>query len=656
MPSQFPQNAEYGGLVSGMSNNHPEAFNSEGYNTFDRSALTLQTQRFADINPIYSKKFISGDIVPIQSDHKIRTFTLSSPLLTDVYMHRSFYSVPLQCIYPNTFQVFFKPQIKGNELPAGAKPKMPLAYIKGSTTSIAYFLGSEDGTGSGAQSEVIWMNLLFLLIQIWSQDGLLAKLGYGHKSDGIDDIVDYLLTTNSNVTFQFYRPSDNKTYAVNFADTTLPLKTRRFLLLQLINNKYILQGVTAASADWANFVTDIRYMDFFTTTWSLDTSLDCVNLEKVIAYQLVCAQFFTNSYVDDINTAKKWLDNEMALLDELRGAGLLTETFLLNGVKYRYDLVSQQTLHDVFKVAATGSGLGAAQISIRQCAIDILRNIFEIQESLKTSDYFVDSRTQPLAVGDVYSAVVSNQVSAIDINKSLWMQRLLNAVNRIPDNIVEYLRKMFGNDPTSKEPQPMFISSERFLLGGQEVENTSDTNQGNTVTLLRSEDSRYRFEFKLSEPSVVIGLNSFSVGYVYAHAMDKEFTEFDRYDNFNPYLQHIGDQPVTQQELVNDLHSATHLNNFGYQLRYAQYKTAISHCSGAFSDDRLPSWASIYDKSNSAEFKVLNPEFIRNANIDFDDFYSSLTGTRLTDYFHFICAFNTNCFVNSKQQKFPSLV
>ena len=106
--------------------------------------------------------------------------------------------------------------------------------------------------------------------------------------------------------------------------------------------------------------------------------------------------------------------------------------------------------------------------------------------------------------------------------------------------------------------------------------------------------------------------------------------------------------------------TATHLSNFAYQLRYASYKTSINHASGAFADfasnSQIASWASIYDRQNASQFKVINSEFIRNANIDFDEYYSSLTGTRLTSYYHFVCSFETRCFVNSKQQKFPSLL
>ena len=566
MANQYAQNAEYGGLVSGMANNHPEVNNNEGYNTFDRSSIFLQTQRFADVNPIYAHKFVTGDIAPIESAHDLRTYTLASPLLTNVYMHRSFYSVPLQAIYPNTFEAFFKPQIKGQDFPSAAKPILPLSKLLAGSNSVRAWLSSNVGTESG-NSEELWMQMLFLLLNIFSKDGLLYKLGYGFKNVDVDYFVDDILSQGAGLNFQVLRPSDSYAFSFDPGDTSVPLSIRRFYLLKIIQNKYELQGIQYSGSTWTNFRNTILNEDFFSNTYSLGSG-DGINLEKVLAYQLVCAQFFSNSYVDDINTAKKWIDNQLILMQGPASySGQIG--FTLNGKRYLYDIISNQMLNLVLSTAITSTSL-----SDKKVAIACMRNIFEIHESLKTSDYFVDSRTQPLAVGDVYASVVSSQVSAIDVNHALWMQRLLNAVNRIPDNIVEYVRKMFGSDPISKEPQPMFISSERFLIGGQEVENTSDTNQGNTVTLLRSkEPTRYRFEVRVSEPSVIIGVNSYSMDIVYASAIDKEFTEFDRYDNFNPYLQHIGDQPVTQQEICNDLVSSTHLNNFAYQLRYAQPKT-----------------------------------------------------------------------------------
>lgn len=669
-------NARGAGLVNGLGLSSPTSKNTQDYNAFDRSQTFYQTQRFGEVNPIFSRKFISGDKVRIRSMHELRSFTLKSPLMSNIYMHRGFFSVPLQAIYHNTFKVFFVNPVKGSDINDTVKPKFALQSIRGNSSFSLFnhLLNNKSvvNTGSSDIQSLNYLNNLFLLMQIYSRDGLLQKLGYSVNcsvGDAMFDIflkifnggyqgvstclIDFVNQNQVSCLFDLVSKtiiSSGNTHNVSFEEF-------RSIFYDLVNNKFEIKAFFFDGFTDQTFNTDY---DAILSQIPIYRSDDYVNLEKLIAYQYIIAQFYSNSFVDDIHDARQWENNNLNIID----TALRTSTsssfrnfstqFSLNGVNYHYDLVCQQISNILSFCFHTNNTSYPA--TTRNVLCLVFRNLFEQHYSLRTSDYFVDSRTQPLAVGDVNIAVNNNVASAIDVNIGLWRQRFANAVNRIPYHAELYLKEIFGFEPTTKEPKPFFISKERFLISGQEVENTADTEQGKIVTNLRTEDSRYIFETKVTEPCVIMGISSYSLDYAYSSSMDREFVEFDREDNFNPFAQHFGDQPLFARELNNDTSKFSLSYPFAYQLRYYQYKRSVDHAAGGFID-YLPSWAALYDKNNGFDENFnLNPFFIRNHNIDLDRFYSSLSGFNPCEYFHFIAKFHTICKVNSKQQKYPSLL
>ena len=532
MPNSAIVSAKGAGLVKGGVAS-PESYNSQDYNGFDRSMISFETQRFAEINPIFSKKFISGDRVRIRSTHELRTFTFKSPLMSNVFMHRAFFQVPLQCIYHNTFKPFFINPVKGNDIPDEVKPSLDLRFIRGGTRSLYNSLTNEKSYVSSATSDansVAFLHQIFLLMQMYSNDGLLQKLGYSVYGE-IDKLYKLILEDISSmqgVTIFRIGFNDNAGNACSFDFVTRTytrgsyswvfntVKTRG-MLYDLVNNKY---EITSFFSDC--FTDQVFDGDFISIINTIPNySEEYLNLEKLIAYQYVCAQYYTNSFVDDIHDARSWEMNILSTFKTMKsqstvsGIRSLPTSFILNGVSYEYDLVNRRSFTNLFYVGCNSTTTIGAD---RVIALSLLRNIFEVHYSLRTSDYFLDSRTQPLAVGNVDVQVNNNLVNAIDINISLWRQRFLNAVNRVPYHIENYLNSVFGFTPETKEPKPYYLTKERFLIGKQEIENTSNNDQGKIVSQLRTEDSRYFFETRCSEPCIIIGLNSYSLEYAYAAA------------------------------------------------------------------------------------------------------------------------------------------
>lgn len=765
-----PNNAREAGMVSGTGMNNPRAFNNEGYNTFDRSSVLFDTQRFAEINPVYMGKFISGDHVKMRSSHELRTYTLASPLMSRLYMHRAYFAVPLQAIYPHTFKPFFTIPNHGNDLPTNALPYFNLASFTtlnngatsdslvntllthlpkdGNTIAADSYLFFNNASATKTYNQSYFATALGLLLNVFSRDSILSKLGYGihttidpnnfnkysvqdvnvtqqlqnfYKDNirSIDDLMKVLLTFEIDVTVSStqehlkggFMVNDRACfpikYSISQANTRYPsvetngevtLSEARQRLLDLLNNKLdIISDVNnssfTAGADFVSFGVFAEGQDGYTPASQTAYELYCnaffalvknvlsnlvgffpsqapqfaeryaqgfnINMESVVAYQLICAQFYTNPYIDDIDSADLWLNNQYSLMVHLfdtssYSGNNVIQGFLLNGVRYEYDVISNGFIHLLMSIVNGEPGYNRFPKGVY--AIAVMSNFFERHDSLKLSDYFTQARLEPLAVGDVTAPVVGNLVSAVDINRSLWMQRLLNAANRIPQTVTDYIRQMFGTDPVQDHVQPRLISQERFSLGNQEIENTTSQDPGNVVTLLRG-GSSYQFETSFKEPTIVIGLSSYSAEYSYIDNALRVFSELNRYENFNPYLQHVGDQPVFTWEISNRRNTLG-TPYFGYMVRYAQYKYGINRSVSAFADGKLPSWNMQFNKHGSDDsfFWIQGPHFLRNRNEELDSFYSSLTGTTYTEYFHFIARFDTSVLVNSKQQKSPSLI
>lgn len=171
-----------------------------------------------------------------------------------------------------------------------------------------------------------------------------------------------------------------------------------------------------------------------------------------------------------------------------------------------------------------------------------------------------------------------------------------------------------------------------------EVENTGQaqmTEQNSVTAVVKSNSSRYAFEFTPDRPSVIVGVEYFDIPRNYVHVMEKQLFHVDRFDMFNPAMQYIGDQEIDGAEIGMDNKVMT----FGYQLRYAEYKQRVNQCVGGFVE-HLPGYIfkaseETFSQHYAGEVK-LSPFYIRSHPFELDAFYVSLTGWSPASYFHFI--------------------
>lgn len=384
--------------------------------------------------------------------------------------------------------------------------------------------------------------------------------------------------------------------------------------------------------------------------WTINTSLSdtgasndyYIDIQRVLAYQLSCVQYFTNDNVDIVHESQLYLRSMDSLLRTADSSfyNLYVEW---NGIRLSPDVLSGYAINRIFNLLTRQPLLSEA--------LYYLLNIFDIQNSLVYGDYFVGCRERPLAIDEednVKVSIPASQdgnpvtVSAIDITKSIIWQKFTNRLNRIHMTMREYSRAIFGKSAESVPFQPYFISDEEFSIFGQETTNSAE-NQGDITTNLNVEQSRMQFQLSSSDDCEIIVVYWFDCPRIYDSYSDRLTRHLNRFDDFQPDLQNVGDQPINAVELTSDfLSDVTYESNedpleepFGYTGRYMEYKQTVSQTNGAFTVDALPSWQFIW--RNPWRLKQISSDFVRAYPFEFDRFYKSLTAFgNVAQYFHFI--------------------
>ena len=635
--------------------NDPGLENRQGLNTFDLSAQNAFTARYGEITPFFYGVGVPDDRTTLKPSHMLRTYTFGSPLLSTMRMHVQNFSVPLSAIMPNTWDLIYKNPVKGVDVPDDALCSFDFAAFF--TSMVSYFesvYAAYTAASSADKPQIIFNAIpsVMLFTSVFSSGGLLHYLGIStpHSVYILDKEFDKAF--NQIVTAFADFDADKTVFIMPLVDgyskylvpTASSLRSFLYSALEYPDAFYNYSQADLGDAFISAVLSGIYNLVNTFRGYTGRLSKFQVNLYKVVAYQMICSQYFTNDHVDDIYTSKLWLQNMQSLAFAPYGTTMSVNdlTFGYNGLRVPYDVFSSHYLSKLVQVISNRSNAHF------NSALYFFCNLFSYRRSLKYGDYFNSSRTQPLAVGDVTAPVVGNKVSAIDTTKSISYQRFLNAVNRAGSYIKDYVKSIFGVRPEQTEPMPNFLSRETHILGKDEIDNTADA-QGNVVTNIMDVDSRFAFDVYLDIPSIILGLVSFDVVGCYASVTEKDNFHLNRFDMFNPFLQNIGDQSVSLQEL-NPTAAAERV--YGYQVRNAEYKFKVNQCHGGFTYN-LPSWLFKFDKD---EILNISSESIRSDVSDLDEFYKSLTYGSPAGYYHFIISMTNEVKSNRRMQFEPNIL
>lgn len=640
--------------------NDPSFSSRQGSNTFDLSFQNLLTCRYGEITPFFYMSGLGRDRLELRSSHELRTYTLGAPLMSGLRMRKSTFSVSKKAMMPNTFNYLFVNPVKGDDVPDDAYCFLDMVSlikklcIAAADNYSAYSncLGKQDTFNETAFNKAI--KCFVLLQNIASSGSVLDNLGISlspvferittFNIDSISDsFVNHLSTKleENNLTisinYTLFDPSSGETSdSVFSADSD---KSLIFELLQLVAQHpdcTIHVSDTAANVDLLKPVSDMFMFGAHTT---LDSKLE-INLFKIISYQMICSQFYSNDHVDNIYNSDLWLSNMTSLCYSSVSTGI--QTFSYNGINVVYDTFSNHYLN---LVTASLDNYTNDKFNY---PLYFFFNLFSFRRSLRYGDYFLSSRPMPLAVGDVTVPVVGQGVNIIDINKNLHIQRFLNAVNRVGSDVVNYAKGIFGYVPKEDDSRPRFISSEVVYVGSDEIDNTAE-NQGQVNVNMIAQQSNYMFDVELTDECIVLGLLSFECTGAYSSSIERDNFHKTRFDSFIPELQHIGDQPVYRTERT----GVPSQLPFGYQVRYAEYKFKYNQQHGGFCSVSLKNWAFPVNVDSSP---ILDEDSIRSTPMEFDRYYKSLTYGSLSNRFHFQISFANNVRANRAMDYQPNLL
>lgn len=661
----------------------------------------LDTHVFGLNTPHFVAAGVGGDEISVRFGVASDSFNLKAPLMTPLKRGCDFFEIPLRAIIPNAAEKVITNPLRGDDIDAEHTiPAASYAWIYKMWNSVLHPVNAVSSSTTYKQWLMDALNAYQVASWMFLSGSLPKYLGYAwdqfgaywQDSDGFnhyvsnDQMYEWLIqaikeqivakgATGLNVTMQRVSIADNGGYplasSVNYATYYISfdgdsrtsgkynLTFEEFLRLLPTIPAYI-TDITAYN--YANLATD-TIADANGKIWNVPAQVvsdlgirtsDTIigskasmpandadhfqNLYRVVAYQLASAEFYSVDRVDDIYSSRIWQENMLGIAHAGSYLASAANFFYLNGIPTPYDACSE---HYINLVATTFySSIYFDNLLYNPAdlwAWAYLHNLFSLSRSLKYADYFVGSRLQPLAVGNVDVAVNSNKVSVIDVTKNIQVQRFLNQVNRVGRKFSEYMKGVLGSAPLPDAHEPIFLGHVADTIGAEETDNTGADQLSkalSTTSKLRNNSSRYAFTVHVSEPCILIGITNYDIARAYVGVTDREIFHIDRYDMFNPFMQFVGDQEVLLAEILPTVSPSSPA--FAYNQRYAEYKQRVDVCAGGFAEGSLEMFARILRRNDFRNTPQLSSDFIRSEVTEIDRFYNVLNGFSFGRYFHFI--------------------
>ena len=663
---------------------------------FPLNYIQMDTAQFGQLKPHFAVDVVPKDRrMSLRCDHEVDSYTLKAPLKQNISIKKDYFFVPKEAVLPlQSERVITNPNI-GDDVPLLTNTvvenfrKRLLALYKS-------YISVFTGTTASSLSATIFAYCLRIALQMryfYSNGSLLDSLGYSNAGyvvydktvDGhqvvlsfdkwFDDFCDILMANIQQFNVNLLNIEDSS--VIPTSPTIVVYCENATRITRTAYQNLTLKSFIEWTDDYPNFnVTGISFVN--TSTGAADTLTALVahfgklrqtfnstasgqpfNYERLCAYQLVCAHFYSNDAVDFVYEANLYRQVVQNCVDVMYARSMFTGStdFSWNGLKLDFDSLSGQFMDQALSLVASGTSISTNLNPLMLLHV-YFSLIFAYRRSLRFVDYFTAAKSRPLAIGDTTVAVdANNHVDVVDVTRSIQWQRFFNSVNRTGRKISEYIKGLFpGNQMAPDYHNPLYLGHTSDVIYASNVENTGDAQMQapNSVTAtLKSNASRYAFEFDCDRYGVVLGIEYFDVQRMYAHASDRQFFHTNRFDMFNPFLQFIGDQKIFREE-IDDTDAST--NSFGYQLRHMEYKQRINRACGGFVES-LPGWAFLADDVLGLPRSMnISPDYIRSSCVELDPFYVSLTGWSYGTYYHFIIKTVNDCKSNRPMVYTPQIL
>lgn len=634
----------------------PKANVLTGRSKFPMSYKFPTSMRYGEISPFYYQHGIGDDTIPLYSEHALRTHTLSSPVDQDIEMQKTYFSVPMEAIYPLNWDRMQVNPSHGDDVPDDTRCCVDLiGFTRSFHSKMSSFFASNDALDAGHQGIII--NYILFLESVFSNGSLFAQFNMHFSpllsfvnEDGSSNSIDFDTWLDKFLPSYFsnykyvgetspYFLIDGRKYGYTgeiVGETFTNLGVRYVNLHQLLDllRHDVFSIVNAPDISVSDLTSGEDYEDI--RSINIGILNQKINLEVIIAYQLGCFQYFCDSRIDDIFDASRFRSLCSSLLRTImiNSTPAFPHFYSYNGEYLQYDTFSGHYFDTLFSNLALDAYpvTGGTWINF----VYYLKMLFSYRNSLRFGDYFITARLRQYGVGDTQIDTSSGSVSALEITKNIQLQRFLQSVSWVKQTVKDYVRDVLGIEKkqTPKKDVPMFIASDRFFIDGYEVENTGSQQRdvNSITTLVKTKQGRFAFEFEPENQCIVIGVMHFDVERIYSKGLDRMHTHQNRFDDVIPEMQFIGDQEIRKNEFDVSLGDGI----FGWTLRYMPYKIRINYAAGAFVN-HLKSWMMITDnKDGNITTGSIDSRYIRSTPAEFDRFYTSLTGVSLATYYHFM--------------------
>lgn len=242
-------------------------------------------------------------------------------------------------------------------------------------------------------------------------------------------------------------------------------------------------------------------------------------------------------------------------------------------------------------------------------------------------------------------------ISINDLRELNVLQKYKERLQLAGTRYIDWLKAFFGvYSSDARLQRPQFLGGGRVPLTIGETLQTSQTTdtspQGTRTGNFYALSSTPSAKYKVEENGYIIGVLCVIPRTSYYQGIPRHFTKFDRYDFAIPMFANLGEQPVRRTELfVKDttwlqgaLRFQTKGGLFGYQQRYAEYKSIPSSIHGLFRTS-LDSWHWARKFENmpvlGKDFLACDPDYrpfaIEDENLDehfYIELYNHVTAVR----------------------------
>ncbi len=210
-------------------------------------------------------------------------------------------------------------------------------------------------------------------------------------------------------------------------------------------------------------------------------------------------------------------------------------------------------------------------------------------------------------------------IANVDINalrQSVAIQRLLERDARGGTRYTEVIKAHFGvTVPDYRLQRPEYLGGGKSYINISPVANTSATagqDQGELAGVGTGIVAGHAWAKSFVEHGYILGLVRARGDVTYFQGIDRMWSRSTRYDFYIPALANLGEQSVLNQEIFwsGDANDAL---VFGYQERWAEYRTKMSRISGNFVPDVSGAISHWHLAEDFSALPTLNQTFVEDA-------------------------------------------